>query len=144
MYTNLSVCNRRPCPEEVVISKLEPDHAKFICEFWNFCELQDRINYFEYLIKDCNSVGIFLKSDPSQPVSWVVLANYGHIVHIHTVQEHRRKGYSRLAVLTLMQQMLEAGLTPILEISSKNVPSVELNSSLGFVELFDSSWKLYS
>ncbi|XP_065913918.1 glycine N-acyltransferase-like protein 3 isoform X2 [Dysidea avara] len=132
------------CPEDVIVSTLKSDHAKVICGSWNYCELPDRIKYFEYLIKNCNSVGVFLKSDISKPVSWAVLANYGHIIHIHTVQEHRRKGYSRIVMLNLMKQMLEVGMTPILEISEKNTASVQLNTSLGLVELFGSSWKLYS
>ena len=47
-------------------------------------------------------------------------------------------------MLNLMKQMLEVGMTPILEISEKNTASVQLNTSLGLVELFGSSWKLYS
>jgi len=128
----------------VFVSALKSDHAKDICGSWNYCQLPDRIKYFKYLINNCNSVGVFLKSDSSKPVSWAVLGNYGHIIHIHTIEEHRRKGYSRIVMLSLMQQMLEAGMTPVLEIFTKNVASFQLNTSLGFVELFGSSWILYS
>ena len=127
------------------VTTLKSEHAQVICGSWNYCEFPDQIKYFEYLIiTNCNSVAVFLKSDLSRPVSWAVLGNYGHIIHIHTVQEYRRKGSGRIVMFSLMQQILEAGMTPLLEISTKNVASVQLNTSLGFVELFGSSWTLYS
>ena len=87
-------------------------------------------------------MGLFLEDDSSQPVSWAVLSNYGHIIHVYTVEQHRRKGYSRVTMLCLMRQILEANMTPMLEIEVNNIPSVKLNTALGFVESFDSAWTL--
>ena len=134
----------RLCPEGTFMDRLKVDHASFISGSYNYCELQDRVQYFTYLIENCISVGLFLEVDSSQPVSWAVLSNYGHIIHIHTVEQHRRKGYGRVTMLCLMEQILEAKMTPILEINIHNLPSVKLNTGLGFVELFDSTWVLYT
>ena len=100
------------------------------------------MEYFKYLIDNCYSIGLFLEVDTSQPVSWAVLSNYGHIIHIHTVQQHRRKGYSRVTMLCLMERILEANMTPVLEIAVNNTPSFKLNTGLGFVESFDVAWTL--
>ena len=87
-------------------------------------------------------MGLFLEDDSSQPVSWAVLSNYGHIIHVYTVEQHQRKGYSRVTMLCLMRQMLEANMTPMLEIEVNNIPSVKLNTALGFVEPFDCTIKI--
>ena len=134
----------RSCPKGTFLDRLQVDHASFISESYKYCELQDRVQYFTYLIANCFSVGLFLEVDSSKPVSWALLSNYGHIIHIHTVEQHRRKGYSRVTMLCLMQQILEANMTPILEINIHNLPSVKLNTGLGFVESFDSAWILYT
>jgi len=96
----------------------------------------------KYAIKTCGSVGIFLESDPTDPVSWSILSNYGHIVHGYTLEKHRRKGYCRIILLGLMQQVLVAGLTPAMEILEGNA-SVKLVTEVGFVESFNSTWKQF-
>ena len=98
------------------------------------------MQYFKYLIDNCFSVGLFLEVDSSQPVSWAVLSNFGHVVHVYTVEQHRRKGYSRVTMLCLMEQILEANMTPLVEIAENNTPSFKLNTGLGFVESFDTAW----
>ena len=65
-------------------------------------------------------------------------------MHTYTLTEHRRKGHGRITVLSLMQQMLEDGLTPALEIIVGNLASVKLMTELGFVESFDAGWKQYT
>jgi len=56
---------------------------------------------------------------------------------VYTLTEHRRKGYAKIAVLVLMKEMMEAGLTPQLEIDTEN-PEVtavlKMYTELGFVE----------
>ena len=45
-------------------------------------------------------------------------------------------------MLCLMEQILEANMTPVLEIAVNNTPSFKLNTGLGFVESFDVAWTL--
>ena len=132
----------RSCSQGTFTAKLKVDHAGCISELWKYFRPHNRLQYFKYLIDNCFSVGLFLEDDSSQPVSWAVLSNYGHIIHVYTVEQHRRKGYSRVTMLCLMQQILEANMTPMLEIEVNNIPSVKLNTALGFVESFDSAWTL--
>ena len=64
-------------------------------------------------------------------------------MHVYTLEEHRGKGYARIAVLSLMKQILESGLTPATEISVENVASMKLFTGLGFVESYNSKWKQF-
>ena len=132
----------RSCPEEVFIAKLQPEHAAFISKFLNLGKLEAYTRLFKYFIKTCDSVGIFLKSDPTHPVSWALLSNFGHIMHVYTLMEHRGKGYGKITVVNLMQQMLEAGLTPALEVAVGNA-AVKLYTGLGFTESYNAKWKQF-
>ena len=97
----------------------------------------------KYVIKTCESVGVFLKSDPTHPVSWSLLSNFGHIMHVYTLVEHRGKGYGRITVVSLMQQILKAGLTPALDVVVGNVVATKLYKRLGFIESYDAKWKQF-
>ena len=71
------------------------------------CKLQDCLQYFKCLIEEQAYCLAYcrIENDSSQPVSWAVLSNYGHIyiIHLYTMEKHRRKGYSRAMMLCLMQ-----------------------------------------
>ena len=134
----------RPCPKGTFTAKLKVDHVHFINQFWVYFKPQDRLEYLKGLVENCISAGLFFEADPSQPVSWAVLSNYGQIIHVYTIEKYRRMGYSRVTMLYLMRQMLEANMTPVLEIEAHNTTSIKLNSGLGFIESFDTTWMLCS
>jgi len=127
------------------VSKLQPEHAEFIGDFWVRVNSKPEActELVRYSIKTCDSLGLFLESDPTHPVSWSILSNYSHLVHTYTLEEHRRKGYSRIVLLSLMRQVLEAGLTPALEIVVGNAAPVKLVTEIGFVESFNATWKQF-
>ena len=133
----------RPCPKGTFTAKLKVDHAGFISKIWSIFKPQQRLEFFKNLIENCFSVGLFLEADPSQPVSWAFLSNFGHIIAVHTVEEHRRKGYSRVTMLCLMKQILEADMIPVLHIAVHNTPSFKMCTGLGFVEAFETTCILY-
>ena len=120
---------------------MQPEHAEFISEF---CD-EMRAKMVKYFVKNCPSVGVFLKSDPTHPVSWSLLSNYGYIRNLYTLEEHRGKGYGKIVVLSLMEQILEAGFVPAVGIEEENVVSAKLFTELGFVESFpgNTRWKQF-
>ncbi|XP_065890327.1 uncharacterized protein [Dysidea avara] len=133
------------CPENAYVAKLKAENMKFICGFWKYGKLEDRITYFEGLREKCGSIGIFLKDSPSQPVSWALCSKFGHIKHLYTLPEHQGKGYAKITVLSIMKDMMEIGVTPELEIvDTGNIVAVKLFSELGFVESHSAKWKLLS
>lgn len=95
------------------------------------------------MIEKCGSVGVFLKNDPAQPVSWALFSNYGHIMHVRTLPEYRGKGFAKAAVLSIMKEMLEIGMTPMLEIVNGNVASTMMFTGLGFVAAYSGALKKF-
>ena len=134
----------RSCPKGTFTARLQINHAYFIHGFGKLFEPQDSLQYLRYLIENCISAGLFLETDSSQPVSWALLSNHGHIMYLHTVEEHRRKDYATITMLYLMHQMLEVNITPVAETGIKNTPTIKLLTKLGFVESYDATWILYS
>ena len=59
------------------------------------------------------SVGIFLRSHPSYPVSWTMYSDYGHAVFLHTIPEYRKKGLSGIILSTLYSSLLDHHLIPV-------------------------------
>ena len=109
-----------------------------------FTETSAWCRIFEVFIEKSLSVALYLKSDPSKPVLWAFVSSFGHINAVYTVPEHGRKGYSRVTVLSLTKQILEANMTPLYGVYLNNIPSVNLCISLGFVEACDMAFEIYS
>ena len=126
----------RPCPRGTFTARLKSEHASFISEIWDLFKPQHCLEYVQNIIEKSFSVGLFLEDDPSQPVSWAFVSNFGHINGVYTMEKHRRKGYSRVTVLCLMKQMLEADMIPVYGAYPHNTPSIKLCIGLGFVEVF--------
>ena len=143
MYSSCNIMYRY-LPEGTFIAKPKLDHATFINEAWNLLRPQHGIEYLKYLIEKSFSVALYLEDDPSRPVSWAFVSNFGQINAVYTVEEHRRKGYSRIMVLCLIKQMLEANMTPLYGVYLCNTPSFNLCTGLGFVEANDMAFEIYS
>ena len=134
----------RSCPKGTFTAKLKADHAHFISQHWNYFKPVDRLQYLKYVFQNFISVGIFLESNPYQPVSWAFQSNFGSMNATYTLEEHRRKSYNRMATLCLMEKILKDGMMPIAGVNIQNTPSFKLAGKIGLVEAFDTTWMLYS
>ena len=104
-------------------------------KFWKYFKPEDCLQYVKRVLENGISAGVFLESDPSQPVSWAFLSNYGYMSGSHTLEEYRRKGYNRIAILRLMEKMLEANMMPLGSMDTHNTAIVNLIRGInGFVE----------
>ena len=111
------------------------DHAYLVSKFWKYFEPEDCREYVKHVLENAISVGVFLESDPSQPVSWAFLSNYGYISGSHTLEGYRRKGYNRMAILSLMEKMVEANMMPLGSMDVYNTSMVNLVRGIhGFVK----------
>ena len=144
-YLAIHVFSCRSCPEGTFVATLKPDTCtvKMLAETWSYGSLESKTKYLKFIIENCGSIGVFLKDDPTHPVSWAMFSNFGHLMHVYTLSEHRGKGYAKTAVLGIMKEMLEIGMTPVLEIVKGNAASTKMFAGLGFVEAYSATWKKY-
>ena len=102
------------------------NHAYLVSKFWKHFEPEDSLEHVKHVFENGISSGVFLESDPSQPVSWAFLTNFGCISGFHTLEEYRRKGYNKMAILSLMEKMVEANMMPLGSMDMHNTAMVNL------------------
>ena len=97
-------------PEKYFIDKLTAHHSDYIADHWSDKTFSFSIiaQYLQNIFTTYNlSIGIFPRSHPSHPVSWVVYSDYGHSVFLYTIPEYRRNGFSRIMMANLYSSLLE-------------------------------------
>ena len=113
-YILLSPANR-PCPEGLVLGKLEPQHLDYVISQWHR-EMREKskhyLSYFNHMIRHCASAAIFQVVDPTKPVSWIMQYPYGQIGHGFTDEEYRMKGLVRHVVKKISKQITADGDLP--------------------------------
>ena len=111
-------CLCRLNPDEYFIDKLTVNHADYIAYHWTE-KLQDKeipiiTKYLQNIIRIYNfSMGIFPRSDPAYPVSWVVYRDFGHTVFFHTLPEYRGNGFGENLVVKFSSVLLENNIYPL-------------------------------
>lgn len=97
--------------ENYFIDKLTLDHVDYIADYWTdkYMDMPIIKKYLQNIITMFNdlSVGIFLRSCPSYPVSWIIYGDFGYCVFMYTIPEYRRNGFSRLMFDKLFSSLLE-------------------------------------
>ena len=59
------------------------------------------------------SFGIFLMSNPCNPVSWIAFSDYGNAVFLYTIPEYRNKGLSGNVISYQYIKLLEDSIIPL-------------------------------
>ena len=77
------------------------------------------------------SAGVYLKST-NQLVAWMNLHPPNGMSRLHTLEEHRRKGYAGLLTRYLAKRMAQAGCLPYVHIAVGNTASEQVFLQLGF------------
>lgn len=75
-----------------------------------------------------------------QPVAWALQHPDGTIGMMHTLEEHRSKGYARDTTLGIIQLLIQRDETPIVQISDTNMASQALAKSCGFKSFGTADW----
>ena len=115
---------------EVYVKSLERYHAPLVYEHWPYKSCTT-VDYVANEIDRLPSAGVFLK-DGDRLVSWVMEHPPSGTSRLHTLEQYRRCGYGRLAVLYFSKRSAQAGRQPFANIVVGNESSVRLFRSMGF------------
>ena len=102
--------------DKYFINELTVDHVEHVADYWT-----DKIKdmptikmYLQYVFTVFKfSLGIFLRSNPRYPVSWVVYSDFGHAVFGYTLPEHRNKGFGANIISHQFTKLLNDGIIPL-------------------------------
>ncbi|XP_056590781.1 glycine N-acyltransferase-like protein 3 [Triplophysa dalaica] len=106
-------------------------HAHLVNSTWKYGGDANSYNSVLNYITHNPSVCI-VEEDRSEPVSWLLLYQHCALGLLYTLPQHRRKGYAKLLVSIMSQNLLERGYPVYCFVEEENEPSHKLFSSLGF------------
>ena len=118
------------------------DHVDYITDYWTDTnkDIPTIKKYLSYVLTVYNySTRIFLRSNPSHPVSWVAYGDFGHMIHMYTLPEYRQNCFSLIAVINLNKQLAENGIITVGERSKDNFVGRTLNAAAKFIP--DYTWR---
>ena len=122
------------CPTGFKLRKLEEKHCELIAPYWiGIDDLQTKQTFFEVLIKNFHSVGLFTEEDPNTPIAWCVQYPNGRPGHLYVTEPYRRMGFATLIMKHMCRCILEDGLIP--GVAVQNQIAKDLMEKMGFVEM---------
>ncbi|XP_006821723.1 glycine N-acyltransferase-like protein 3 [Saccoglossus kowalevskii] len=120
-------------PNGTLLSPLTVAEARIVLKNWKFGR-DWMLSEIEHIIQTNLTSGLF--TNEGELVAWALEGFYGGIGFVHTLENHRRKGYAKIVVADLTKKMLTAGQTPWAHVedhSEKGV-SERLLESVGFLK----------
>ncbi|KZS02954.1 Uncharacterized protein APZ42_034405 [Daphnia magna] len=117
----------------VYVKSLEPCHAKIVYDHWPY-NASTRVEYIGKEIELLPSAGVFLKEN-DELVSWMMCHPPNGMSRLHTLEEHRRRGYASLVTQYLTKRVAQSGVVPFVNIVIGNTASCKFFESMGFKHL---------
>ena len=142
IFVTLRPFSYRTCPSGYFLGNLQPCHVDYIFSYGKYSsETKAVAETYRVAVSSLPSSAVFLTSNPAYPVAWFLCHIYGHMGHLFTLEEYRRKGLGTLVVKDLCLKLSAEGYIP--ECSSDNPEAIRIFKSIGFVEFQMSRWLLY-
>nr|XP_018906360.1 PREDICTED: uncharacterized protein LOC109036529 [Bemisia tabaci] len=124
----LASCNFT-CPPEVNLAPVGLESVELIRSNW--FNHPDAAEYIPALIKHNPSLGVYSRAT-GELCAWVLFSEFCALTMLHTVERHRRKGYSQLLINAICKRLLPEGLIVGAAVILENTASLRLFESLKF------------
>ena len=122
--------------ENVYVKSLEPCHGKQVHDYWPY-KAYYRVDDVVDEIEKLPSAGVFLK-DTNELVSWIMCHPPSGMSRLHTLENHRHRGYATLVTQYLSKRIAQTGCIPFVNIMTDNNASRKFFESMGFIFLCNS------
>ena len=116
--------------DNVDVKSLETCHAQTVYDHWPYkhsTTVKDVVDEIEQL----PSAGVFLKEN-DELVSWMMSHPPTGMSRLHTMEQHRRRGYAALVTQYLCKRVAQSGYVPFVNINSDNDASYKFFKFMGF------------
>jgi ribosomal protein S18 acetylase RimI-like enzyme len=123
-----------------VVASLRREDVKLVTANWKFSREETDKELID-LIDKIASTGIYIDSEL---ISWMLLNQIGTMSALHTMEQHRGKGYAEIVARNVTKAAKEIGLIPSVEMEPYNTSSFRLFSKIGYEFAFESEWITYS
>ena len=89
----------------------------------------------DHMIRHCESAAVFQVDDHTKPIAWAMQHPFGHIGHVFTLEEYRRKGFASIVNREIVKKIKDDGNLPECFMESDN-PNTNIVQKLGFVSMY--------
>jgi hypothetical protein len=117
----------------VYVKSLERCHAQIVYDYWPYRE-STTVENITREIELLPSAGVFLKGN-DKLVSWMMCHPPNGMSRLHTLEEHRHRGYASLVTQYLSRRMAQCGLVPFVNIVIENTASYNFFEIMKFKHL---------
>ncbi len=121
------------------LGRLDEDDAVLIAKHWDLIDDPEEI--LREKIRKFDSACV---RENGKPVSWVgihfEIEGMAELGFAHTLDGHRRKGYSAMATKALVNRIDERGGKAVVHMFKSNEASISLAESMGFKRIGEATW----
>ncbi|XP_017268258.1 glycine-N-acyltransferase-like protein 3 isoform X2 [Kryptolebias marmoratus] len=114
------------------LNSLDESHLGLINQTWKFGKNQWSTGMIRNMIVNFPSCCV-LDAD-GKPVSWILTYASCAVGMLHTLPEHRRKGYAKVLISSVAKKLYAEGYPVFCFIEEGNLASYQLFKSMGFTE----------
>lgn len=116
--------------ENVYVKSLERCHAQLVYDNWPY-KRSTMVENVADEIELLPSAGVFLKEN-NELVSWMMCHPPNGMSRLHTMEQHRRRGYAALVTQYLSKRVAQSGFVPFVNIVTDNDASYNFFENMGF------------
>ena len=125
----------------VTVAPLRLEHVELVTRHWPYSSATTP-RVLQFLIGSGGFVHRAVYVD-GEPVCWALGQSYGGIGMLHTMAEHRGRGYARLCVDAIYRQLAASGDCAFCFVGSQNFASQKVFKSLGFQPSHQADWVVW-
>lgn len=125
----------------ITVAPLRLEHVELVTRHWPYSSATTP-RVLQFLIGSGGFVHRAVYVD-GEPVCWALGQSYGGIGMLHTMTEHRGRGYARLCVDAIYQQLAASGDCAFCFVGSQNFASQKVFKSLGFQPSHQADWVVW-
>ncbi len=105
--------------DDVYVKSLERCHAQMVYDHRPYRESTRVKQVADEIDQSLPSVGVFLKEN-NMLVSWIMCHPPNGMSRLHTLENHRRRGYAALVAQYLSKRVAQSGCIPYVNIVTDN------------------------
>ncbi|XP_035519370.1 glycine N-acyltransferase [Morone saxatilis] len=116
----------------ISLSSMDESHVGLVNQAWKFAKTGDAVRMIRNMLANFPSCCVL--DAEAKPVAWILTYPTCAMGMLHTLPEHRGKGYAKVLVSTMAKRLHAQGYPVYCFIEEENEVSYNLFKNLGFTE----------
>ncbi|CAJ1067734.1 glycine N-acyltransferase-like protein 3 isoform X2 [Xyrichtys novacula] len=114
------------------LSSMDESHTSLVNQTWQFGQNDGALRMIQNMVKNFPSCCVL--DAEGKPVAWILVYNTCAMGMLHTLPEHRGRGYAKVLICTMAKRLHSEGYPVYCFIDDDNGISYRIFTKLGFTE----------